>query len=114
MRLAICIAEEIVADGVLCIFGLGEQKIISENSKTIGRITNVKKCWWLKINTKSIRTHTRDGAKFPAIISFDYFVEGMRYKGKRYVSWRRSCPHIGEEVVVFYDKGNPDCYAVRL
>ena len=100
--------------GILRVFGIGEQKIISENSKTIGRVTKVKKCWWLKVNAKPIRTHTLDGAKFPAIISFDYFVEGMRYEGKRYISSQRLCPHLDEAVIVFYDKDSPGRYALNL
>ena len=115
MSLLTALAE--VKMSILTTFNLGNgkkisEKIISENKRTTGMITSVKTCWWIKINTKPIRRHMLDGAKFPHIIHFTYTVDGAAYQGSSCVDWQLRCPDKGERVTVFYDKNDPARYAV--
>lgn len=96
------------------IFGIGSPKIISANNSTNGRVTSVKTCWWLKINTKPVRWDYLDGAVFPHIISFRYQVDGREYCGSRYISWKVTCPRVNEAITVFFDPTNPSKYAVSV
>jgi len=95
----------------LRMFGIGVTGAIA-GEQTKGVVTEVKTCWWLKINTKPIRTHMMDGAVFPHVIHFTYTVSGQTYRGKRYVNWNRRCPEKGEKLIVHYEKENPAKYAV--
>ncbi len=95
----------------LRMFGVGATDAIA-GAQTEGVITEVKTCWWLKINTKAIRTSAMDGAKFPHIIHFTYSVAGREYQGKRYVSWQKDCPHKDEKLTVYYEPEDPARYAV--
>lgn len=99
---------------ILKIFGIGNQKIISEKNSVDGVVTSVKTCWWLKVNKKLIRMSSLDGAEFPHIISFIYNVDGTEYKGSRYISWTTRCPQSNEKITVFFDKSNPSQYAVDI
>ena len=92
-------------------FGLGVTNAIA-GEKIEGVVTAVKTCWWLKINTKPIRRNMFDGAVFPHIIHFTYIVGGEVYQGKRYVNWNKRCPQKGEKLKVYYEKENPEKYAV--
>ena len=92
--------------------GFRNRKIISEPFKTTGKVASVKKCWWLKVNTKPVRTHALDGAAFPHVIYFLYTVDGVEYKGSRFISCLSPCPRAGEKITVYYDKSNPQKYAV--
>ena len=55
-------------------------RIIEQNNVAKGTIRKVKKCWWIKVNQKSIRLHALDGATFPHIMTFTYEVDGIKYK----------------------------------
>ena len=90
------------------------QAIISENHQTTGTVTSVKTCWWIKINTKAVRLHGLDGAKFPHIIYFTYHVNGTAYQGCSCISYYSRCPGVGEAITVFYGINDPAKYAVRL
>lgn len=95
----------------LRMFGIGVAGAVA-GEQTQGVITEVKTCWWLKINTKPVRRNTFDGALFPHIIHFTYTVGGQAYWGKRYVQWNKRCPQKGEKLTVYYEKENPVKYAV--
>lgn len=102
-------------------FSVGSQRaaaerrdILSENTRTTGTVTAVKTCWWIKINTKSVRRHTLDGAAFPHIIYFTYSVHGIAYQGKRCISYHLRCPRKDEPITVFYRKTDPAQYAISL
>lgn len=97
----------------LRMFGIGTTMAIA-GEQTQGTITQVKTCWWLKVNTKAVRRGPLDGAKFPHIICFSYTVEGKEYRGKHYVHWNKDCPHTGEKLTVYYEKNAPAKYAVIL
>ena len=99
---------------VLQILGIGEEKIFAQNTAVPGRITAVKKCWWLKVNTKPVRRDMWDGAKFPHIAEFTYEVDGKAYAGKRWVSYKDAPPAVGTAIRVYYDRNDPAKYAVKL
>ena len=96
------------------ILGFGEKKIFAQKLSVPGRITAVKKCWWLKVNTKAVRMGPMDGAMFPHIAVFTYEVNGTVYEVKRWVSSMDTPPKIGKTVEVYYDRQNPQKYAVKL
>ena len=95
----------------LRMFGIGVTNAIA-GEQTEGIITEVKTCWWLKVNTKPVRRNMFDGAVFPHIIHFAYIVNGQTHQGKRYVNWHKQCPQKGEKLTVYYEKENPARYAV--
>ena len=96
------------------LFNIGGQKIISQGHKVKGTVVSAKTCWWLKINTKPIRHRSMDGAAFPYIISFQYEVDGIEYRGSRYVCWTTRCPVIHETIDVYFDISKPSIYAVDI
>ena len=97
----------------LRMFGIGVTDAIA-GKETKGIVTEVKHCWWLKVNTKSVRKGTLDGALFPHIIHFTYSVNGQTYAGKRYVNWNKRCPVKDERLTVYYEEASPEKYAVIL
>ena len=54
-----------------------------EELKTTGTVLAVRTQWWLKINTKPVRTGPLDGAIFPHIIKVQYTVNGKTYFKRR-------------------------------
>ena len=97
----------------LRMFGIGvTNAIIGKQAE--GVITEVKRCWWLKVNTKAFRRNMFDGALFPHIIYFTYCANGQSYTGKRYVNWNKHCPVKGEKLTVYYEEASPEKYAVII
>ena len=94
-------------------FGIGVNLAIA-GQQTVGVVTDVKTCWWLKVNTKPVRRNMFDGALFPHIIHFTYCENGLTYTGKRYVNWNKNCPLKGEKITVYYETARPDRYAVII
>lgn len=76
-------------------------------SQTTALVTAVKECWWLKINTKPVRSHSLDGAVFPHVITVKYTVNGKEYLKKKYVSYKLPCPKTGDKLTVLYDDSRP-------
>lgn len=91
-----------------------KQRIIAGGHKTSGKVTRVKTCWWIKVNTKAARLHALDGAKFPHIIYFTYHVNGTAYHGSACVSYYLRCPNVQEAIPVYYDETHPEAYAVSF
>ncbi len=98
---------------MLRMFGIGTANAIA-GGQTEGIVTEIKTCWWLKVNTKPVRRHALDGALFPHIIHFTYSVGGQTYRGKRYVNWNKRCPVKDERITVCYEQENPEKYAVII
>ena len=95
-------------------FGYGEKKLLNSNHTVTGKVTDVKRCWWLKVNTKPVHMGTMDGAVFPNIVHFTYEVGGVSYAGSRYVGLSPVYPRKGETLTVWYDEQNPARYAVNI
>ena len=93
-------------------FGFGSAQILRNGKETTATITDVKVCWWLKINTKPIRTNPWDGAVFPHMVHFQYTVDGKSYTGKHYWSWRLTPPARGQDLQIYFDPENPEHYAL--
>ena len=96
---------------LLRMFGIGTAAAIA-GSETKGIVYKVSTCYWLKINTKSVRTNASDGAVYPHIIHFTYTADDKEYHGKRYVQWNKRCPYKDEIITVYYESEKPDNYAV--
>ena len=98
---------------MLRMFGIGASAALA-GEKTLGTVTQVKTCRWLKVNTKPVRRGPMDGAAFPHIFCFTYTVGERTYRGKRYVHWNKRCPQPGETVTVYFEKENPAKHAVPV
>ena len=95
----------------LRMFGIGVSDAIA-GEQTKGTITEVRTCYWFKVNTKPVRTHAGDGAVYPHIIHFTYQVDEQSYTGKRWIQWNRRCPVKGEKITVYYEPDAPEKFAV--
>ena len=73
----------------------------------MGTVVTVAKQWWLKINTKAVRTHAMDGAIFPYVIKVTYVVDGVEYMKRKWIHAGYSVPSVGAELRVRYDSANP-------
>ena len=100
--------------GMFQMLGLDDKRILTGDYCTDGKVTEVKTCHWLKVNTKPIRTNHLDGAKFPHIIHFTYCVNGTQYHGSRFVNWNHRCPVKDESITVYYDSEKPENYAALI
>ena len=99
---------------ILQFLGLGRKKLISQQTSVQGTVTHVQKCWWIKINTKPVRSHALDGAVFPHIVTYEYGVSGKSYCGRQMISAYARCPHVGESVQVFLDPAHPENSTIDL
>lgn len=75
--------------------------------ETIGRVTAVKKQWWLKVNRKAVRMGPLDGASFPHIVHVEYMVEGEVYTCRKWLGASVTPPLVGTELTVFYRADKP-------
>ena len=80
--------------------------------KTTGTVVSVKKQWWLKVNTKPIRTGPLDGAEFPHVIRIRYTVDGVEYVRRKWIGAGQPVPPEGTAVSLVYEEGRPE--KVRL
>lgn len=96
---------------LLRLFGIGSSGIIAKDCCTEGSVTQVSRCWWLKVNTKPVRRFSGDGAVYPSIITFSYQVGSISYTGKRYIPIHYRVPQKGETIFVYYDPEKPQKYA---
>lgn len=96
---------------ILRIFGIGAGNIRACNCSVSGTVTNVSRCWWLTINTKTVRRFPGDGAVYPSIITFSYQVDDIPYAGKLYIPHYCRVPQTGETISVYYDPKHPRKYA---
>lgn len=78
------------------------------DKETMGTVISVKKQWWLKINTKPVRTHALDGAIFPHIIKVQYTVDGKTYIKRKWIGANSQPPAEGSSVTVLYYGNNPN------
>lgn len=78
------------------------------DKETLGTVVSVKKQWWLKINTKPVRTQALDGAIFPHIIKVQYTVDGKTYIKRKWIGANSQPPAEGSSVTVLYCGNNPN------
>jgi len=91
-----------------------EVKFVDRNCKTIGTVIAVKKLWWLKVNTKPVRSHSLDGALFPHTITVKYTVKGIEYIKKAYVPVKREVPLKGAQAAVYYNGNKPSKCRIEI
>ena len=77
------------------------------DKETTGTVISVATQWWLKINTKPVRTHALDGATFPHIIKVQYTVDGNEYIIRKWIRARDPAPAVGSTVTVCYPEKKP-------
>ena len=77
------------------------------DKETIGTVLSVAKQWWLKVNTKPIRTGTLDGATFPHIIKVQYVVDGKNYIKRKWIGAGKPFPAVGSNLKVLYSAKKP-------
>lgn len=82
--------------------------------KTIGTVKKVHKCWYIKVNTKPVRTHLLDGAAFPHIITVEYNANGQTYSKRKFLNYNIACPNVGSNIDVYYDKEKPSKITLNL
>lgn len=77
------------------------------DGKTTGTVISVAKQWWLKVNTKPVRTHALDGAVFPHIIKVQYTVGESTYTRKKWIRAGQPVPAVGSSLTVLYRSDKP-------
>lgn len=96
---------------ILRIFGLWDQDILNKNCSVKGTVTMVQTSF-IHVVKKPIRIGINPGNTiFSHFITFTYTVDGVTYKGKRYVDLVYRCPQKGEQIDVYYDPEKPQHYA---
>lgn len=96
---------------LLQLFGIGSGTILANGHSVPGIVTDVYRCWWLRINTKPVRRFSGDGAVYPHIITFEYQADGTSCIGKLYIPVRFRVPCKGEKIEVYVDPDDPGKYA---
>jgi hypothetical protein len=93
------------------IFGLWDQDILEKNRKTKGTVTLVQTSF-IHVVKKPIRIGINpNNTIFSHFITFTYTVDGVSYKGKRFVDLYYRCPQKGEQIDIYYDPEKPENYA---
>ncbi|MBO5035713.1 MAG: sugar ABC transporter permease [Clostridia bacterium] len=82
--------------------------------ETKGVVLSAKKQWWLKVNTKAMRSGALDGATFPHIVKILYTVDGKEYIGRKWLNARVRCPAVGESVTVSYREDKPSKFSISI
>ena len=75
--------------------------------ETMGTVVSAARQWWLKVNTKPVRTGPSDGAVFPHIIKVTYTADGAAYSKRKWIGAGNPVPGIGTAVKVIYDEEKP-------
>lgn len=78
-----------------------------KEEKVTGKVKEVKKQWWLKINRKPIRFSINDGAIYPHKIKVNYEVDNQQYEKSKFVFWSDNIPNIGDDILIYYNKEKP-------
>ena len=81
--------------------------------KTVGTVIFVKRQWWLKINTKPVRTSALDGATFPHIVKVRYFVNSVEYVKSKWLGASVTPPAVNDSVTVIYRTDNPARFRIQ-
>ena len=96
---------------ILRIFGLWDQEILAKNCSVKGTVTRVQTSY-IHVVKKPVRISINpSNTIFSHCITVTYTVDGIGYKGKRYVDLAYRCPQKGEQIDVYYDPEKPYKYA---
>ena len=76
------------------------------NIEVEGTIIKLKKIWWIKINTKTFRKSSLDGATFPYIITVKYTVNDTTYEKNKFVYLGDKEINIGKKIKVVLKENN--------
>lgn len=93
--------------GIANYIGLGRSRLLAKGRMTHGVVASTRSLWWCKVNTKPVRLHLADGARFPHSVAFRYTVDGREHTARTVLGWYARCPGVGETVRVFYDPDRP-------
>ena len=77
------------------------------NKETKGTVVKVATQWWLKVNTKAVKTGSMDGAAFPHVIKVRYTVDGTDYFKRKWLGAGQRAPDAGSSVKVVYSEEKP-------
>lgn len=77
------------------------------DKETKGTVIAVKRQWWLKVNTKPLRTHALDGAVFPHVIKVKYTLNGQEYIRRKWIKAGSAVPGLGSSVTLIYSEDKP-------
>ncbi len=100
--------------GILNKLGIGNDGLITSGNTTQGIVTDVKKCWWVKVKTKPVLTSYSDGVKHPHIIHYTYEVLGEKYTGSKTLSYMVAPPNKNAYVTVYYDPNDPSKSTIKF
>ncbi|MBE6008125.1 MAG: hypothetical protein E7235_02880 [Lachnospiraceae bacterium] len=90
------------------IFNRSNKKDLMSNGNTVrGIVTDVKKCWWIKVKTKPVLTSYSDGVKYPHTVHYEYEVMGEKYTGSKTLGYMVTPPNKNAYITVYYDIDDP-------
>ena len=91
----------------------GRKQLREQGRPAQGRVVGTRTLWWLKVNTKPVRRHMADGARFPHSVSFRYTVDGQTYTARTVLGRYARCPGVEEAVRVYYAPDRPERCALQ-
>ena len=91
-----------------------KKDLLKSGIRTTGKVCEVKTCYWLKVNTKPVRMHAFDGARFPHTIRYEYEADGIIYNGKKFLWIDKTVPCVNERIDVYFDEEKPKKHTVIL
>ena len=80
--------------------------LLSNGNSVKGIVTDVKKCWWLKVKTKAV-TIFNDGVRYPHRVYYEYEVMGEKYQGSKTLSYMVTPPNKNAYITVYYNPDDP-------
>lgn len=78
-----------------------------EYTRTYGVVTDVAKQGWFQVNTKCVRSHSLDGARFPHIATIEYTAGENVYILRKWISYNKKPPEKGDKIPVIYNPEKP-------
>ena len=79
-----------------------------------GTILSVKTQWWLKVNTKAVRSGPLDGASFPHIVKVKYTVDGNEIVKNKWLGANILPPSVNGSVTVVYREDKPTKFRLEI
>lgn len=96
---------------LLHIFGIGEDKILSKDTRVSAVVTMVQRSH-LYVIKKPVRIGINDrNTLYSHMITFRYVVDSVPYTGKRFISPYFRYPQKGDRIEIYYDPEKPEHYA---